>query len=122
MNDHLSPKQLTKLPKWLQEYIEDLKRDAFLAKRTLKEYRDTQTPSSFYIWDVDPDTHEMVKHFIQTNKMTIDRNGLRVEIILREDAGIDVAWSDESNRLTKECALIPMGLNSIRIKTKNDMR
>ena len=117
-----TPEQIAKLPKWAQEHIENLDRRAVIAERTLKEYYDNQTPSEFFIEDYDSSASKMVKKYIQTHKIAVERNGVHVEVILRlDEKGIDISyWSDD--RIVREIALVPKGFNSITLIAKEHMR
>lgn len=125
MNEQPTPEMLAKLPKWAQKYIEDLDRRVVISERTLKEYRDDQTPSEFFVEDWNsmgnPGT-KLVKKFIQTHKVSVERNGIRLDVLLRQDEkGIDLSWSDDS-RLVREVAMVPLAFNSVRLLKKDHMR
>jgi len=122
MNATPTPEQIEKLPKWAQEHIKDLDRRAFVSERSLREYRDSLTPSEFFVEEYDADLKKMVRKYVQTNKIAVERNKIHLEIILRQDEnGIDVTWWSE-DRLTREIALVPKGFNSISIVGKDQMR
>ena len=121
MNDAPTTEQLNRLPVWAQKHIEDLARRAMIAERTLREYRDDQTPSEFYV-EESFELGKMKKKFIQTHKMTVERNGLKLDVLLREDEkGIDLSWSDDT-RLVREIAMVPISFNSVRLLKKDHMR
>lgn len=113
---------IAKLPKWAQAHIKDLDRRAFVSERTLREYHDNSTPSEFFTEDYDTDRQKMVRRYVQTHKMEILRNGLRITIINRQDdPGVDITWCDEE-RSTYQVPCIPQGLNHVRIVLKKDLR
>lgn len=114
--------QLENLPKWAQKHIKDLTRQAFMARRELREYVDNQTESNFYTENWNSDEEKLLRNFIQTHKMTILRDDVEVTVLLRHDEpGIDISWTDHQ-RISREVALIPIGFNSIRILKQGDMR
>jgi len=120
-----TPEQLEKLPKWAQEYIKDLDRRMVVSERTLKEYTDTQTPAEFFIDDlvcIGEGSPKFMRKFIQTNKMSVLRDGVRVDILLRHDEkGIEIGWSDEQ-RGCREIAMIPTSFQKIKLVQKEDIR
>ena len=115
----MTTEQKSKLPKWAQEHIEDLDQRAVIAERTLKEIRNNQTPSEFFVegWD-----GKLERHYVKTHKISVEREGVHVDILLRLDnPGVDVSfWS--TNRLCREIAMVPTGFNQVRIMTKEQMR
>ena len=107
MKETPTPEQIAKLPKWAQEQLKDFDRRAFVAERSLREYRDSLTPSDIFVEEYDGEQSKMVKRFIQSHKVTIERNGVHLEIILRqEEKGIDITYWTE-DRWVKEIALVP---------------
>ena len=117
-----TPEQLAKLPKWAQEHIEDMDRRAVVAERTLREFYDNSTPSEFYTEDWDAEQNKMVRRYVQTHRLSIERDGLKVDLLLRQDdPGVDITWCDET-RLCCQVPLIPEGLNHVRIMLKKDLR
>jgi hypothetical protein len=119
MNEQPTPEMLAKLPKWAQKHIEDLDRRVVISERTLKEYRDVQTPSEFFVEDW---TGKTTRNYIQTHKVAVERNGIRLDVLLRlDEKGIDLSWSDDS-RLVREIAMVPIAFNSVRLLRKEHMR
>lgn len=113
---------MAKLPKWAQDYMKDLERQAFVAQRTLREYQDQQTQSEFFVEDYDSDQAKMTRKYIQTSKVSIQRGALKVDVYCRlHENSIDIAYYDEG-RISREVALVPQGLNSVKIILKQDMR
>lgn len=120
-----TPEQIAKLPKWAQERLADLECRTRMAEDTLKEYIDDQTPSEFYIEDyvsVGEGSNTHVKKFIQTYKMAVEHNGVKLTILLRQDEkGIELQWND-TNRLINEIALVPLSFNKVKVVAKEFMR
>lgn len=122
MSETPTPEMLAKLPKWAQKHIEDLDRRAVVAERNLREYRDSQTPSDIFVEGFDDESKKIVRTYLQTNKVDVERNGVHLTVLLREyEPGIDISWYSEG-RLTREVALVPKGFNSISIIGKEQMR
>ena len=120
-----TPEQIEKLPKWAQEHIKDLDRRMVIAERTLNEYKDTQTPSAFFVDDlvcIGGGSPKFMRKYIQTNKISVVRDGVRVDILLRQDEkGIEIAWSDE-DRGCRELAMVPTSFQKIKVVKKEDIR
>lgn len=79
-------KQIAKLAKWAQTYIESLERERDEANRLLTKFTDSQTESPFSYQEfrgTDPDgaTRYPVR-YIQTHKIGVTHEGLQVEILL----------------------------------------
>ncbi len=120
-----TPEQIAKLPKWAQEYIENLDRRVVIAERELKKMQDSQTPSEFYIDDVlciGEGTPQHARRYVQTHKMTVEHDGVKLTILLRQDEkGIDLQWNNTS-RLMSEVAMVPLSFNKVKIVAKEFMR
>ena len=121
-----TPEQLAKLPKWAQEHIADLERRVVLAERTLQEYNDSQTPSEFFYEDFNRmggnDSTKSIRRYIQTYRMTVERDGVQVDVLLRQDdPGIEISFSS-SNRLVSQVAMVAASFNKIIILPKDKLR
>ncbi len=118
--------QKAKLPKWARDEFENLERERFVAVRALREWTDNQTPSSIFIdeYECTGDTEgtgpTSYRRYIQGHKITIVHNGVRLDIILR-DEGIDLSWGDDKRGLF-DTALIPRGYQQAYLKSKENMR
>ena len=116
---------LKKLPKWAQKEFEDLERERFVAVRALREYTDNQTPSPIFIDELEStgDTEgtgpALYRRYIQGHRVTIIHNGVRLDIILRED-GIDLQWGDKQFR-SLDVAFIPQSYQRAFLKAKENM-
>jgi hypothetical protein len=120
-----TPEQIAKLPKWAQERLADLERRTRVAETHLKETLDAQTPSEFYVEEyvsVGEGSDKYVKRYVQTYKMTVERDGVKLGILLRQDEkGIEVQWNS-TNRLMSEVAMVPLSFNKVKIVAKEFMR
>ncbi len=120
-----TPEQIARLPKWAQEYIEDLDRRTVIAERALKNYTDNQTPSKFYFDDflcIGEGTPQLSRKYVQTRKITVEHEGIIVDVLLRVDeAGIDISWHS-SERLMKEVAMIPISFQQVKLVSRDKMR
>ena len=120
-----TPEQIAKLPKWAQERMEDLERRTRVAERALKENLDAQTPSEFYVEEylsTGEGSDKHVRRYIQTYKMAVEHDGVKLTILLRQDEkGIDLQWNS-TNRLMNEVALVPLSFNKVKIVAKEFMR
>ena len=120
-----TPEQIAKLPKWAQERIADLERRTRVAEAAVKNYLDSQTPSEFYVEEyvsTGEGSDKHVKRFVQTYKMAVEHDGVKLTILLRQDEkGIDLQWNS-TNRLMNEVALVPLSFNKVKIVAKEFMR
>lgn len=80
--------RIAKLPKWVQEHITTLERRAKKAEQTLEEYEDDQTPSKVWHGDLLGNS----KHFVQSDKITIDHADVTLDVGLFEDDRIQLSW------------------------------
>lgn len=123
-DDKPTPEKLAKLPKWAQEHIADLARRTANAERALNEYKDSQTPCEFYTEDmlcVGGGT-EYVKRYIQAHKVCVERDGVKLTILLRQDEkGLDLQWQS-TERLMNEIAMVPVSFNKVKLVSKECMR
>ena len=124
MNE-LTPEQIAKLPRWAQDHIKDLDRRMKTAERTLTEYTDAQTPSEFYHDDmvcVGGGSPKYIRRYVQTYKMTIERNGVQVTALLRQDEpGIELSFSN-ANHATAQVAIIASSFNKLTIVPSDKLR
>lgn len=120
-----TPEQIAKLPKWAQEHIADLARRQANAERALNDFKDNQTPSEFYTEEylcVGAKSNEYVKRYIQAHKVCVERDGVKLTILLRQDEkGLDLQWQS-TDRLMNEVALVPTSFNKVKIVSKECMR
>jgi hypothetical protein len=116
--------KIAKLPKWAQEYITDLERRQRNAETHFKEHIDSQTPSHIF-YDEYVNVGEKSENFtryVQTDRITIKRDGVRLDILLRpEDKGIELQWDDEQRRC-REIAMVPTSFQKVKLIRKEDIR
>ena len=120
-----TPEQMAKLPKWAQEHINDLARRVEMAERILQQYKDNQTPSEFFYDDyqcIGLGTPQHARRYVQTYKMTVARDGIQADILLRQDdPGIEISFSFVE-RVTTHVPVVMSGFNQIRIIPKDKLR
>lgn len=117
--------RIKKLPVWVQELIADLERQREEAIRALNQYVDNQTPSPFYINELECTGEErglsQKTRFIQTRKMEVEHAGVRLSILLR-DGKIDLQW-ESVDRTSVYVAFVPRSFQSADLLiTKENMR
>ena len=113
---------LSKLPKWAQQHIEDLQCQRDIAVRRLDAMTDDQTPSPFYIdqYDCTKTPSENRRTYFQARRMTVGHLGVELYIILR-DEGIDCQYRSEDRRVGDIC-LTPTSFQSFTLKPRDQMR
>jgi len=120
-----TPEQIAKLPKWAQERMADLERRARVAETALREYFDAQTPSEFYVEEyvgVGEGSDKRAQRYIQTYRMAVERDGVKLTILLHQDVkGIELQWNS-TNRLMNDVAMVPLSFNKVKILAKEFMR
>lgn len=121
---------IEKLPKWAQDHIRELERERATAIRELNEYCDSQTPAAFFISELVSTGEERgpsaKTHYIQGHQMTVEWEGVRLQIYLRKDStqapdGISLQWEDIA-RHGKHVAFIPVSYQMAHIVSKDRMR
>lgn len=124
-DDKPTAEKLAKLPKWAQERMADLERRTRVAEAALKDNLDNQTPSEFYVEEylsTGEGSDKHVKRFIQTYKMAVEHDGVKLTILLRQDEkGLDLQWQS-TDRLMNEVAMVPTSFNKVKIVAKEFMR
>jgi hypothetical protein len=115
---------INKLPKWAQEHIKKLERERDTAINTLKDYCNHKKPSPIYTEDLvcigEKKGPSSIRNYIQTYKITINHQGIELNIICREE-GIDMSWGDGKFR-TKDVAFIPWSHQQAYLVSKENMR
>jgi len=116
---------VTKLPKWAQEYIRKVERERDTAVRALNEYVDNQTPAPFYIDELESIGEQrgpsQLRRYIQAHGMRVHHAGVYLDITLR-DGEIDLQWNGNSSFSLSEIAFIPSSHQSARLVAKENMR
>jgi hypothetical protein len=116
----------SKLPKWAQEHIANLKRERNTAISKLNEVLDKQKESPFY-FDEFVCTGESQgvtpkRVYVQTYKMGVLAHGIRLEVMLRPgDDWIDLSWEDVGRGMA-DVALVPVSFNKVKLISKEKMR
>ena len=105
--------------------MEDLERRTRVAEERLKEYLDAQTLSEFYVEEyvsTGEGSDKHVNRYIQTYKMAVERDGVKLTVLLRQDEkGIELQWNSTS-RLMNEVAMVPLSFNKVKVVSKDFMR
>ena len=120
-----TPEQIAKLPKWAKERLEDLERLTRVAEAALKEFNDAQTPSEFYVEErlsLGEGSDTYAKRYIQTYKMSVEHDGVKLDVLLRQDErGIELQWHS-TDRLMQEVAMVPLSFNKVKVLAKEFLR
>ncbi len=123
-----TPEQLAKLPKWAQEHMKDLERDADKYKEVARHFMEAQTPTPFYteLWDV-----EMGKRvYIKTENATIcaEYAGCKVSLFLarKDDVqrpyGIEIKMEELNRRgMSQNVVFLPNSIGTIFIMHKDNL-
>ena len=115
--------KIEKLPKWAQEYIRNIEREREVAVNALNEYVDNQTPSPFFIDEMECTGERkgptIKRRYVQTHKIEIEHQEVSLRIILRDES-IDLQWSGE--KMLGDVAFIPSSYQSARLVSKGNMR
>lgn len=115
------PMDLSKLPKWAQEHIADLKRQRDHAIRDLDEHEDNQTPTPFFYETFCCDGKQGKaptprRYYFESHRhMTVEYMGVRLEIILR-DRGIDLSWAASGKRVHEVVPFVPTSYQAARLE------
>lgn len=124
--------QLSKLPKWAQEHIQNVERQRVVAVRALDEYVDSQTPSSFYTEDLECTTDggpTMRRRYIHGHQISIDHAGVHLDIHLarkddgQREFGIELQYGATEGSLGfSPIAIVPHSVNAIQLVHKENMQ
>jgi hypothetical protein len=114
MTNLAQERDLTKLPKWAQEYFADIRRQRDAAVLALNEFRDSETPSNFWVetWvsDGEETSPSTKRHYIQTHRVTVRVDKREVDILLRQDGELEISAGFGGLRVQ------PIAYNAIRIE------
>lgn len=114
---------IKKLPKWVQEHIQNLQRQRDVAVRELNNYIDSQTPSPFYVDGLvctgEESGPSLKRRYIEGNKMSVNHDGVSLSIHLR-DGHIDLQWHS-ARSFTGDVAFIPSACQAARLVSKDNM-
>ncbi len=118
------PDGIEKLPVWAQKYISDLESTKIIAVRALNDYLATQKPSMIFVEDLVCTGEEqgptLKRHYVQSTKVSVMTKAVRLDVILRDDRMIEMQYSTPEHG-SEEVALIPTGMQSLRICAREDM-
>ena len=117
------PEKIAKLPKWAQDHIRDIQRQRDIAVRALDQYTDNQTPSPFYVQEmecVEKGAPKFYTRYIHGHRMNVIHQGIELQILLRDDH-IDLSWSGYEKSMA-EIAMIPASFQRVRLLAKDRMR
>lgn len=113
MSTKLTDEQMGKLPKWARDYFVDVARERDTALRALNNYVDTQTPSAFYIDELECTGEDRgptsKRRHIQTHKITVQHNGVRLDVSINchHPDAISLQWGSERGSCERHVAFIP---------------
>jgi hypothetical protein len=124
-----TPEQIQKLPKWAQDYIQNLAREREMSVRALNEFCDNDTPSPFYfegmVCNGETQGPSSKRRYIQANSITVVWRGIELQVDAHDygnrGSGIGLRWST-ADRAMREAAFVPESYQSARIVAREDMR
>lgn len=118
---------ISKLPKWAQDYIRDIERQRDVSVRALNQYLDNQTESEFYFDDYIGTGESngrgptLKRNYIQApDRLAISYADVLLEVVIR-DGEVHISWGGDVNR-DHDVAFIPMSYQHAKIIAKNNMR
>lgn len=97
----------TKLPKWTQEYIQNIERERDVAIRTLNEFQDSQTPTPYWTEEYtclgESTPHgdrgpTNKRHYVQAHRMTVKVGKSEVDFFLREPDLLEISTGSHTMR------------------------
>ena len=116
----MTEEQLAKLPKWAQDEFGRLKHNREAAIRALKSALDRQTPSPFFCKTYvctnergkGPD---MVVAYFDAPWMSVEFEGVHLDIHLRQGEGISVKWNRVEAAGTDPVVMTPTSFQQIAL-------
>lgn len=120
--------QIAKLPKWAQDHIKEITRERELSVRALNQYCDDSTPSPFEILDFvctgEQAGPSAKARYIQAHSLRVKWRGVELRIDANDygvsGKGIRLQW--EPDGYGKDCAMIPLSYNSVKLVCKEYMQ
>lgn len=116
---------ISKLPKWAQTHIKDLKRERDVMLRALNEFQDKQTPSPFYFEDWvcsgEAPGPTPKRCYVQARTMVLVHGGIQLSVRPDDNGQIFLQWNSDGD-LMEEIALIPAAYQNARLAAKAHMR
>lgn len=114
----------SRLPKWAQDLIRNLRYEREVAIRALNKYCDEQTPGPIYVDELESTGEEqgpsMKRRYFRGDKVSIEWAGVLLDITVRE-RGIDLQWFGSSHRSIRDVAFIPMSHQRACLVAKDRM-
>lgn len=114
---------ISKLPKWARDHIEDLQRDRDIAVRALNAYVDQQTKSPIFIDEMECIGEKcgpsLKRRYVQANGINIEAHGVHLHVLIREDH-LDLQWSSSGSRRS-DIAMIPTSNQKVRLVSHSNM-
>lgn len=121
----MTPEQLSKLPKFAQEYIRSLRRERDVSVRAMNEWQDGQTVAPVYYQEYVSSNEEatggpsLKTVYVQTRKITMEHAGVEVELMIRGQQ-IDIRWGLAGDR-GGDVAFIPSSYQAGRVVSRENM-
>ena len=116
--------KIEKLPKWAQEYIRDIERGRDIAIRALNEYCDSQTPSEFFIEEMESTGEgqgpSIKVRYIQTRRISVVHDGVQLDVGIDNAKELTLQWYNV-NRRCGDVAFIPESYQRARLLSKQNM-
>jgi hypothetical protein len=117
-------RDISKLPKWAQEHIEDLQCERDMAVKQLKKTTDEQTPSS--VWSDDivcTDTPpELFRRYFQARRLTICHAGVELSVGTNEDDCLKLSWHPHERGYTNHVMFVPTSFQQAELYLPENAR
>jgi hypothetical protein len=117
--------KIEKLPKWAQDYIQQIEGGRLASVRALNEYCDSQTESPYYVDEYECTGEQQgpsfKRRYIQTRKMEVSHGDVVLRIYLRDEDAIELQWDNKTGSM-EEIAMIPHGFHKVALKAAGNMR
>lgn len=120
---------ISRLPKWAQDHIADLKRERDAAIRALNEWKDDQTESPVMIPALvctgERKGPSQKIRFIQTRWVEFEWEGIHLSVHLREgewNKCIDLGWCASDGSHGDQVAMIPSAFQQVQLYSRSNMR
>lgn len=124
-----TPEQLQKLPKWAQDYIQNITREREMSVRSLNEFCDNDTPSPFMVEDYvctgERAGPSSKVHYVQTNAIRVRYEGIDLRVTAHSynnQKGIGLQWGPDDLRLASAVAFVPESFMAARLVTAEHLK
>lgn len=126
MNERPTQPDISRLPKWAQEYITAVIRQRDVAVRALNAYCDESTPSPFRTEDLECTGEEqgpsLKVRYIQAHRVIAEHAGVELTVLIRPDEPvIELSWGRPGGAPCA-VALIPSAFQSAHLVAREHMR